>query len=355
MRIAVVELTNRCNLSCQHCLSGRHGGSRVLSLGILRKVLDDAKALGFNSLSFTGGDPTLHPKFREVIRMTANAGYRFRLVTNGWNFPAIYSAIVEHREALAGITFSLDGATEETHDSLRGGGSFRRVLRGFTICVIEELPFTVNMVLTSRNQCEVVEMVRLATQLGSSGVRFGHLMPTPVTAATHLDLTPEDKRTVEHEIQGLREQTPIAVVIAPGHHTSDLFPCSPLRGEELNVDCDGNLTKCCQLSNHGGNVGRGDVIGSLHEMSFSDAWQLLVQENARFREEKNRRLKEKELLESDLFSCWYCSLYYEKIDWLRQVPNHPWSRLMWPCSNRQRLEVSPQFVSLSAAPEKVDD
>ena len=66
----VIELTNRCNLSCDHCFTGRHGGSDDLSLEIFQKILDEAKTCGFDELSFTGGDPTVHANFPEVLVST---------------------------------------------------------------------------------------------------------------------------------------------------------------------------------------------------------------------------------------------------------------------------------------------
>jgi MoaA/NifB/PqqE/SkfB family radical SAM enzyme len=43
----VIELTNRCNLYCQHCFTGRHGGRDDLPLNLLAKILAEAKAYGF--------------------------------------------------------------------------------------------------------------------------------------------------------------------------------------------------------------------------------------------------------------------------------------------------------------------
>ena len=48
------------------------------------------------------------------------------------------------------VTFSLDGAHEATHDRLRGTGSFRRVMRAASLCVVKELPFSLSMVVTGR-------------------------------------------------------------------------------------------------------------------------------------------------------------------------------------------------------------
>src|SRR5688572_24760418 len=116
----VIELTNRCNLNCQHCFSGRHGGRDDLSLAILAKILDEAHAHGFDQLSFTGGDPTIHRNFFAVLEQSCAAGYRFGFNTNGWNFTSIYSQLLPYRQQLDMIVFSLDGAKEATHDQLRG-------------------------------------------------------------------------------------------------------------------------------------------------------------------------------------------------------------------------------------------
>jgi MoaA/NifB/PqqE/SkfB family radical SAM enzyme len=125
------------------------------------------------------------------------------------------------------------------------------------LLVVTEIPFTLNMVLTAQNRHEVGAMVGLATRLGSKGVRFGHLMPTLETALRGLDLTPSERREVEAEIWRLQSQAAVPVAMAPGYFSAaPFFPCAPLILEELNLDYQGNLTLCCQVSGHSGtNVG----------------------------------------------------------------------------------------------------
>ena len=158
----VIELTNRCNLSCRHCFDERHAATGDLPLEVLEKVLCEGKSCGIEQLSFTGGEPTIHRRFNEIIERIAQAGYQFSFVSNGASFPRIYRLLLKHRPWFAGATFSLDGAREETHDLLRGKGSYRQVMRAASICVARELPFTLNMVLTAQNRDEIGEMVWLS-------------------------------------------------------------------------------------------------------------------------------------------------------------------------------------------------
>ena len=178
----VIELTNRCNLRCQHCFDERHAATGDLPLEIIEKVLEEGKGCGIDHLSFTGGEPTIHRRFPEIIRRVCDAGYAFSFVSNGTNFPHIYPLLMRHGQWFAGVTFSLDGAREQTHNRLRGKASYRSVMQAASICVFKDLPFTFNMVLTAQNRHEISEMVSLAKSLGSRGVRFGHPMPTPETA-----------------------------------------------------------------------------------------------------------------------------------------------------------------------------
>ena len=236
----VIELTNRCNLSCGHCFDERHAATGDLPLEILEKVLREGKGCGIEQVSFTGGEPTIHRRFKDIIQRVAEAGYQFSFVSNGVSFPGIYPLLLVYRRSFGGVTFSLDGAREETHDRLRGKGSYRRVMRAASICVVKELTFTLNMVLTAQNRNEIGEMVVLAEQLGSAGVRFGHLMPTPETALRKLDVSPEDRREIESEIWGLKQRASIPVGMAPGYFSeSPFFPCGPLELEEYNLDYRG--------------------------------------------------------------------------------------------------------------------
>jgi len=322
----VIELTNRCNLTCGHCFDERHAATGDLPIGIMEKVLREGKGCGIEQVSFTGGEPTIHARFGEVIARTAEAGYQFSFVSNGASFPRLYPLLLKYRLSFAGVTFSLDGAREQTHDQLRGKGSFRQVIRAASICMFKELPFSLNMVLTAQNRNEIGEMVVLAEQLGSAGVRFGHLMPTPETALRKLDVSPKERREIESEIRGLKQSASIPVGMAPGYFSEALFfPCGPLELEEYNLDYKGNLTLCCQLSGNSGQNDSTDVIANLNEVSMTEACERFHLRVATYLADKRDKIKTGTFSTLDHFPCWYCLKYLGKTSWLSSFPNHLWS------------------------------
>jgi MoaA/NifB/PqqE/SkfB family radical SAM enzyme len=323
----VIELTNRCNLRCQHCFEERHAATSDLPLEIIEKVLREGKSCGIDHLSFTGGEPTIHRQFGEIVRNVCEAGYVFSFVSNGVNFPQIYPMLLLYRKWFKGVTFSLDGAREETHDWLRGKGSYRRVMRAASICIFKELPFTLNMVLTAQNRGEVGDMVWLAGRLGSRGVRFGHLMPTSETALRRLDLSPKERREVEAEIWRLKKSASVPVGMASGYFSeSPFFPCGPLELKEFNLDYQGNLTLCCHLSGYSGSNQGTDLMGNLYEVSLSEACDRFRQRVATYREDKRGKVSRGEFGEVDHFPCWYCVKYLGKISALKHMPGHPWAQ-----------------------------
>ena len=326
MKRLVIELTNRCNLRCLHCFDERHAGTGDLPLEILEKVLREGKSCGIDTLSFTGGEPTIHRRFRAIIRRLCEAGYCFGFVSNGTNFPRIYPLLLRYRDGFKGVTFSLDGAREETHDRLRGKGSYRQVMRAASICVFKDIPFTLNMVLTTQNRQEVEAMVRLGAQLGSKAVRFGHLMGTRETAMRGLDLTPQERLEVEAEIWRLKEPAPILVTMAAGYFSeSPLFFCAPLELEELNLDYNGNVTLCCHLSGYPGSSRGADYIGNLREISLAEAMERSQRLVDAYLAEKRERVGRGEFSRLDHFPCWYCLKYFAKVSWLKNFPDHSWA------------------------------
>lgn len=195
----VLELTDRCNLNCHHCFSGRHGGRTELPLALIERVLDEARACGFDAVSLTGGEATIHRQFLAIVAAISARGYTFSLNSNGWNFGKLYPQLLPYRDQLRTITFSLDGASASIHDQLRGQGSFQRTLQAMSICFIQQIPFGINMVVTAHNRHELAAMARLATTVGAQALRFGHLMPVPLTTDRGWDLAPWERKVVERQ------------------------------------------------------------------------------------------------------------------------------------------------------------
>ena len=81
-----VELANACNLRCLHCIRNKADAPQFLPLALAGKILTEARALGFKTVSLTGGEVALYPHLEEFLALGAKQGFTFKLVSNGHRF-----------------------------------------------------------------------------------------------------------------------------------------------------------------------------------------------------------------------------------------------------------------------------
>jgi sulfatase maturation enzyme AslB (radical SAM superfamily) len=80
-----VELTAKCNEQCVHCYAeSSPTRTEALAWPELRKVLEDAKALDFDLVQLTGGDPLISPHCVQAVEFATEIGIpQVEIYTNG--------------------------------------------------------------------------------------------------------------------------------------------------------------------------------------------------------------------------------------------------------------------------------
>jgi MoaA/NifB/PqqE/SkfB family radical SAM enzyme len=127
------DITYACPLRCIHCYSesGRRP-SRQLPTAELSRVADALIAMRPGAIALAGGEPLIVPELLEIAGRMAAAGIQVVLYTGGW-------PVKEHRaddllRVFSQINVSVDGATAEVHDRIRGrAGSFDRAVAALTM------------------------------------------------------------------------------------------------------------------------------------------------------------------------------------------------------------------------------
>jgi pyruvate-formate lyase-activating enzyme len=127
-----VRLTNDCNNHCIFCLDTHaHDGTVRPAMDVKVQIIEGRKK-GATRLILSGGEPTIHPAFLELVKLGKRAGYRrIQTVTNGrmFAYPEFLARAAE--AGLGEITFSLHGHTPKLHDALVGvPGAFEQEVAG---------------------------------------------------------------------------------------------------------------------------------------------------------------------------------------------------------------------------------
>ncbi len=195
LRYLMVEVTERCNLRCRHCYLGEAGAGEM-GLDTFRTVAGSFAEMGGLRLIVTGGEPLLHPDFERINEAVAGLSCRSVLATNGTLLSDKVAAGLNFHE----VQISLDG-TGDSHDALRGEGSFEAALAGCRTVRDAGLNLSIATMIHSRNLGILPEMKSLVRQLDAVAwaldipVETGRLadnagfLPNPAEAVPFLDLS----------------------------------------------------------------------------------------------------------------------------------------------------------------------
>ncbi|ACX52366.1 Radical SAM domain protein [Ammonifex degensii KC4] len=173
------NVTNACNLKCEHCY--RDAGTKkeaelVTSEG--KALIEEIARAGFKIMIFSGGEPILRPDLYSLIAHARSLGLRPVLGTNGTLITReVARELKKAGLAVAGI--SLDSLDPQKHDRLRGvPGSWEAAVKGMEACREEGLPFQIHTTVMDFNYEEVEEITDFAVAMGARGHHVFFLVPT---------------------------------------------------------------------------------------------------------------------------------------------------------------------------------
>lgn len=321
-----VELANVCNLHCSYCLRDEdalyHNPAHFLSIDIFRRAIKQAREyMHVEQVMLTGGEPTLHPNFSEIIAAVAAENLQCSFVTNGWHFERVWPVLLDYRDTVTHVAFSLDGATREAHDRWRGEGSFARVVRGWSRCWANKFPFVVKVGIRRDTVPRLEQIAVFAARMGAASLSFAHIMPTSNEIAQASALTLEERAEAEREIALLARIFKMRIGIDVGYYNTELAaPCSPLAGASCNIDYRGRLSLCCNLSGFRGASSEADIVGDLNRDDFGLAFERL---NEIAKAQSENRIRELTALAAagktaDLITgspCLFCLKTFGKTPW----------------------------------------
>jgi MoaA/NifB/PqqE/SkfB family radical SAM enzyme len=130
MKTLELEITDSCNEKCLHCFHCEIRKNKFIkNLDKLDKMLGEFGDLGFMQLIITGGEPLLHPQFKEICKLAQKNRYLISVKTNG---TLIDDGLVEFFKELKpkSIVFSIYSADQNEHDSItQTPGSFQETIK----------------------------------------------------------------------------------------------------------------------------------------------------------------------------------------------------------------------------------
>jgi len=164
-----MRLTNTCNNRCIFCLDyGRHDGS-VRSIQEIKGELKKAINGGIDKLILSGGEPSIHHNFLEIVKMARKIGYTsIQVITNGRMF--CYRNFLEEavKNGVTEITFSFHGHTKKLYEGMTQiPGSYEQGLNALLNALkMKNLIVNVDIVINRINYKYLADILEFLIGLG---------------------------------------------------------------------------------------------------------------------------------------------------------------------------------------------
>jgi len=171
-----IELTNRCNLSCEGCFSGySNPQSKELSFEEWCKFIVESSKY-CKSFYIAGGEPFIRTDTVRLLELMGKLKVNFGLTTNG---TLLNEAKVKRVIAtdINYVVFSLDG-NKEVHDAIRGEGVYEKLLNVIELFVKynRRTRLVVNTMINPMNYDKLAVIPSIAKQLGVKILSLQHFV-----------------------------------------------------------------------------------------------------------------------------------------------------------------------------------
>lgn len=292
-----LEPTDRCNMNCSFCAHSKViKQPRSMSLEEFQGIVDTIRP---RKITLSGyGEPLLN---RELPRMIAYAKSRGAAVNTTSNLTLLRTeerAIELIRSDLDLINISIDAASPETYNAVRGEDFFDRILQGVRLLLRTKsklnspLPHTrISFVVNKANLHEVADFVRLAHNLGVDVAYFQILQLTEIDDRKEQLIAGvpyerfrqnlEEGKVIARRL-GMRTNLARLLAELPDYWRKyDLREMSDKRcilpWFSAYITADGSVRPCCAFAPI-----RIDMGGSVFEKDFEEIWN--SQKYQRFRQ-----------------------------------------------------------------------
>ncbi len=228
--VLTVDLTNRCNMMCDPCFmdANQVGYVHELSWEEIQEVLDNAltiKPRRQMSVQFSGGEPTMHPRFIDAVAYARKVGYNsVQAATNGIEFAKSKEYCKKAFEAgLRYAYLQFDGIGNDANSHRQVGNLFDVKVRA--IENMHEAGIEIVLVTTlvnGVNNDQVGPIIKFARE-NPKKISFVSFQPVSFTGRDE-EITPErrlrQRYTLSHMAQDVKDQAGIT------EPTRDWFPIS---------------------------------------------------------------------------------------------------------------------------------
>lgn len=174
------DITYACNLRCKQCYSNSgRPATNELNTEEAKALICELGKMKVFYIYFLGGEPLLRTDFFDLAEYARRCNIEVMMNTNGWFITEAVAAKLE-KIGFMHVRVSLDGATPQVHDSIRGvKGSFEKAVNAIRILKKTSIHrIGISPTIFAENAKEVNNLIELAINLDVDEMQLVQLCRT---------------------------------------------------------------------------------------------------------------------------------------------------------------------------------
>ena len=162
-----LALGNRCNHKCFFCPCGKNSEKALCgdTKQLIEAIAEGVRENRIDHITLSGGEPTLHPNFHEILSFCIENSLSISLLSNGETF---HDRVYLER-CLGGldlssfqVTTAIHSMMPELHEKVTGvSGSFDRTVKGLHNIINMNIPVTIKQVISKWNYEQLPDFVNM--------------------------------------------------------------------------------------------------------------------------------------------------------------------------------------------------
>jgi radical SAM protein with 4Fe4S-binding SPASM domain len=259
-----IEPTNRCNLACPFCPSGRRElgrEGRDMRFEEYKPLVDELADYLLLLALYDWGEPLLNPDFPKMVQYANERGIRTMTSTNGHTLNNEDFVADVLKAGLDTMIVAVDSLDQKTYELFRKHGDIERVIGGIrkTVALKRRLQaktrINMRVVVTRFNEGEIVKMRDMARSLGVDIFSVKSVNPNSG------GLLDDDARIVPSRLSYRRYKYKKGTMerVRMDRYCHYVWTLA-------NIAADGTVVACCY--DYDGQM----KLGNIHKESFGTIW-----------------------------------------------------------------------------------
>ena len=199
-----IDITDKCQLNCKHCLTKNLNLSNELEYEKIKDIIDECDKNGVFFVKLGGGEPLLHPNIFKIIEDLSEKNILVSLSTNGYLINDRTAKFLKKNNVK--VSVSLEGP-KEINDYIRGKGHYDNAIRALKILKENDCNVVLRVTLTRfmLDKNYIYQMIELAKE-NDVKLKISYCRPAGNAIDNELLINYEDRKKYFEAIELLNEK-----------------------------------------------------------------------------------------------------------------------------------------------------